>query len=325
MTKKYWNLLKEKPEPGLELTQTEWQFIKPYLTDHRLEGYIYKFFGPALPADLKENLSVQWQSQWLKNHLYLKELEELRKICKAGGLHFTVLKGAAMLPALYPDLGSRQMSDLDLLVSSPETIAFQNMLLENYYHQVKSTAWKANNFKFTYTKKIQAFDLVVELHNKLFLTESLDNLWESTGQDLKVLTPTDHLIHLIGHFSYQHTFLKLFWLMDIDRWIRRFEKDINWARLVNISEKLRMKKAVNATLWITHQFLGTPVPKGLLRPLSPVQKIFLTENFLWKTKFNLSYYLLKFDLKDSLKDTIEYSALWLIQKTKQIFNRPQIP
>lgn len=325
MTKKYWNLIKETTEPGLELTQKEWLFIEPYLMDHRLEGYIYKFFGPLLPTSLKEKLSVQWQSQWLKNHLYLKELQVLNQLSKAACLNFIVLKGAAMLPVLYPDLGSRQMSDLDLLVSGNETIAFQNMLLINGYHKVNSTAWKANNFKATFTKTIQSFDLVVEVHSKLFLSESPDLSWQSTGQDLKVLTPTDHLIHLMGHFSYQHTFLKLFWLIDIDRWIRRFEKDINWARLVNISEKLRMRKAFNATLWMTHQFLGTPVPEALLRPLSPLQKIFLTENFIWKTKFNLSYYLIKFDLKDSLKDTIEYSALWLIQKIKQIFSRPQIP
>lgn len=325
MTKKYWNLIKENPEPGFELTKQDWRFIESYLTDHRLEGYIYKFFSPTLPASLKEKLSVQWQSQWLKNHLYLKELEELNRHSKASGLTFTVLKGAAMLTGFYPDLGSRQMSDLDLLVSPAETRAFHNMLLKDGYQKVSTTAWKANNFKFTFTKKIQSFNLVVELHNKLFLTESEDISWQSTGQDIKVLAPTDHLIHLLGHFSYQHTFLKLFWLIDIDRWIRRYENEINWVRLIDISEKLRMKKAINATLWVTGQFLGTPLPKDLQKPLSLIQKLFLSENFLWKTKFNISYYLIKIDLKDSFKDTFEYSTLWMIQKIRQLFNRPQIP
>ncbi len=320
MTKKYWNLIKEKPESGLELTAHEWLELMPYLMDHRLEGYIFKFFGSSLPTELKEKLSLQWQAQWLKNHLYLKELQEINQLARAANLTLTVLKGAAMLPTFYPDLGSRQMSDLDLLVSSTEIVAFQEMLIKKGYQEVKSAAWKANNFKFTLTKKVESFDLVVELHSKLFFLENQNVIWQSKGQELKLLTPTDQLIHLIGHYSYQHTFLKLFWLIDIDRWIRHYDTEIDWLRLVDISEKLRMKKATNATLWMTHKFLGTPVPENMQNPRSLIQTLFLAENFLWNPKFNLSYYLIKYDLKDSFKDSFEYSGLWMIHKIKQIFN-----
>lgn len=325
MKNKYWNLLKESPESGLELTAHEWQAFEPFLNDHRLEGYIFKNFGPLLNQDLKEKFSLQWQVQWFRNHLYLNEFQHINQLSKSAGLTLTALKGAAMLSDLYQDLGSRQMSDLDLLIPEAQIFLFQQLLLKNGYASVQSAAWKANNFKFTLTKKIQGFDLVVELHSQLFFLENKSITWLTTTKDFTILSPTDHLTHLIGHFSYQHTFLKLFWLMDIDRWIRRKGTEIDWYRVLEVSGKLRMKKATNATLWMTHTFLGTPIPKSILRPLSLIQRIFLTENFLWHKKFNLTYYLIKYDLKDSAKDTFEYITLWIIHKFKQFFVAPRIP
>ena len=318
MKKNYWNLLKTEPDSSLVLSNADWMNLAPYLNDHRLEGFIYKHYAAVMPEALKKMLAPHWQAQWLRNHLYLEELRLIQHLADKFKVNLTVLKGAALIPEFYPDLGSRQMSDLDLLIPMDEFDRFKEMLSSQGYIEKQSDTWKANDFKATFLIHRQSFELVIELHSRLFFTESPNRKWQVTQQSPKSLAPTETLIHLVGHFSYQHTFLKLFWLIDIDRFIRRHSANIDWVQFAQASDQLRMNKAMTATLWVAHYFLDTPIPKSMQKR-SFIQKIFLTEKFLWNKKFNLTYYILKNDLKDSFKDTANYSSLWAVQKIKKIF------
>lgn len=321
--KNYWKLLSHQQSSHFQLQPDELTEVLPLLSEQRLEGLVYSTHPQCFSPEVRKNFSRQWQSQWLRNHLYLNELSAIEKTCQDGNVKIVALKGAALLSDIYSDLGSRPMSDLDLLIS-PESLAeFRSIMQSLGYREKQSIQWQANSYKATFLKDVHSFELVVEVHTKLFRSETQNFDWQILETSPRRLHPTDQLFHLIGHLSYQHTFLKLFWLVDIDRYIRRHQNEIDWQRLFALAQKLETVKALKATLWATHKYLGTPLPHDLQINPTWIQKYMLTEKFLWGKKFNLAYYLIKHDMKDSLKDAFSYNFFWLLLKIREIFTKPQ--
>ena len=319
----FWNLLSEGPTGDVDLSAREWLGLEPLLAENQLDGLIYAKYGQALPSPMKEKFATRWKSQWLRNHLYLDVLKKLRELADQNNLNFITLKGAGLLESVYQDLGSRQMSDIDLLIPLGQVEQFEAVLKNNGFVKGQTGSWFANDYKSIFTIDISSFELVVELHTRLFYLESSETQWQIDNQ--KTLSPTDNLIHLVGHYSYQHTFLKLFWLIDIDRFVRRYSNEIDWARVESIAVKLRMRKAVHATLWVAHRYLQTPVPENMCSGRSLIQRLLLKEKFLWKKKFSLTYYILKFDIRDSGLDSVSYSFFWLLDKLKAFGGRLSHP
>ncbi len=327
---KYWNLIRSeaqfKDESHFKLSEGEWISFEPLVNEHCLHGLIWSAHAKELPAYLEKKWKVQWQSQWLRNHLYLQEWKQLQTLAKAAHLQVRALKGAALLPILYPDLGSRQMSDLDLLIASKQLLQFVQILKELGYQEKETLMWQANHFKSIWTIEKASYQLVIELHTQVFASdsnidskniesqniESKECFWQFEPTFSDRLSTSDQLIHLVGHLASQHTFLKLFWLIDIDRWVRKFEQQIDWERVFNGCTQLHMRKALVATLWAARTYLHTPIPQQIELNPTWIQRMLLSEKFLWRKNLNINYYILKWNLKDSTKDFLGYTWCWFV-------------
>ncbi|HEU5393339.1 MAG TPA: nucleotidyltransferase family protein, partial [Candidatus Methylomirabilis sp.] len=91
----------------------------------------------------------------------------------------------------------------------------------------------------------------------------------ASGGTLSSLDPTDHLLYLAYHAGMLHLFAALIWLVDIDRFVRKFRGEVAWDGL-----RLRARRIGCATcLWhglgLARQLFGTPVEGSVLQALRP--------------------------------------------------------
>ena len=218
------------------------------------------------------------------------------------------LKGVELLNNLYERPHERSMSDIDILIDPKEWLQLKKDFETLGFQEVPEKKWEANSFKKTMTKDIFSTEITLEIHERLFFEEPSHFFWK---KDLKnhTLSKNDFLLHLIGHASYQHTFIKLFWLVDIDRFIRRHHKDVDWKRILERSKELKIYQATNTTLWILKNLFSTPHIPLVKRK---TWYYLLNWNFLiLSRKKKLSYWVTKHKIKDSLASSLKYDWLWL--------------
>lgn len=297
----------------------DWDQLSYDITQHGLAGLIYKECKNILPEQLLEEFKKHWQTQLALNLIYLSELEWLENVSQEKALQFTVLKGAALLEDIYEDIGSRSMGDVDILIHSKDRPQWIEIFSVRGYLEVPNQRWEANSFKLSFSRWENGIEIVFELHERLFYEEECWVKWQSSSSKsghLPCLSKENMLVHLMGHLGYQHTFLKLSWLIDIDRFIRKYSTSLNWESIFNASRILHQQRSTSAVLWACHNFLKTPLPFPIESCTDKTSRllwrVLLTRSFLWAPqKRPFRYYLLKHCLKDNLARAFAYDYLWL--------------
>ena len=59
------------------------------------------------------------------------------------------------------------------------------------------------------------------------------------------------LLYLCLHVSMQHAFLGLKWFIDINEFINKYQDEIDWAKVLRLAEKYRIRRPVYYTLLFT--------------------------------------------------------------------------
>ncbi len=109
------------PPTPVDLTAAEWeallmeagrQDVMPLL-HYRLQ---FRLERAAIPAPILESL----QNAFLKNTAYIsllyRELQQILSACQQEGIPVILLKGSYLAKQVYPEIGLRPMSDMDLMV-----------------------------------------------------------------------------------------------------------------------------------------------------------------------------------------------------------------
>lgn len=274
--------------------------------EHGMEGFF------------RSDYESQWQKQFFINASYLRLYHDLKeKARNAGVTRVVALKGTALLGDTYPDIGVRNMADLDILVLPNERTVFEKLLIDQGFSQVLESTWEANAFKSCFFRIDHGLEMVVEVHEDLFVFRSHRG-WSIIEQnDKDILVPADQFVHLMGHLAHQHTFLKLSWLFDCALFLQRYHDSIDWQRVTELVQKLNLCSAFSATmLLLKREFkLESPVPLAK-KKRTFLFNLLLSQDFLLypKDKRNLwRYYLLKHLVKDKITESITYDVLWFKQ------------
>lgn len=314
-------------KPSLE---TNWEALCSELRDSSLSGDFYYRSHSIIPNSFQEYFQREWLGQNVANTLLWGEIYRFAGRFEERGVRPVLLKGPSLHEDIYEDIGQRAMSDVDLLVLGEDFEKAFHILIEDGYELKDEIKWKANDNKADFIKKNKdGFYLRIELHKTLYpRVENWDYQFTPAKQEpYYKLGVEDHLVFLIYHLAYQHTFQKLHWLVDIDRYLRVFEKQINWEIVEKKMRRLKIETAYRSVLFACSCYLRTPVGNRMLR-LNIIQrfffKTFLTPEFLVKGwNLRLNYYFLKHFLKGSFIKAFEYNLLWginnLQQKLKGVF------
>jgi hypothetical protein len=153
----------------------------------------------------------------------------------AKGISALLLKGAAIGPGYYTDLGARAMGDVDIMVpEGTPPVAVERLLRGELGMKLRNRALHAHTYLdgagFEY-------DIHWYLLPELAFAGSTRSFWESAepieleGQSCRTLCPEDHVFHLLVHGLRISDVSPLRWIVDTVTVLRR-SPGFDWQRLV---------------------------------------------------------------------------------------------
>lgn len=297
-----------KSESGLIHSLNENQQKNSLLQIHHLEGLLYHYYQPIF---CNQTLQTRYKKQWIHNHVLLEELNLLSIPMQESGITAVMLKGAHLLHDLYLDIGSRFMSDIDLLIAVQDLDKFHNLLLNCGYKKNESTKFYGNHFKSDWSKSIGDVEINIELHTQLFYHTKYEvwNLVPSSITNFQKLSHEDCFIHLCGHLAFQHGFQKLQWLFDIHFFLEKYGDQMDWKLISQKCKNLKLYRSLMMCLWANNQYFSNE--KDYLSIKKEWWQHFLTKNFLLNPEKNkLNYFLIKHATKDHLLEAFYYDLTW---------------
>jgi len=216
-----------------------------------------------------------------RNGAYFAELLAIREALRQRGLQAIVLKGGALIEAVYGGRrGLRPLSDLDILVRSSDYSSFEEVLLERGFRP----DFPSSTF---FTKGSLAFDLHTDLtgaewvrRKALAFRFDAEALWREAspldGQDptLLVLSPLDQFLHLAVH-ALKHSFSRLIWLVDLGL----VSRHLKWEDLVDLAKASGTLRPLAYALFGLENLMGVEAPPEIQASLpqpNRLERMFLS-------------------------------------------------
>jgi hypothetical protein len=128
-----------------------------------------------------------------------------------------------------------------------------------------------------------------------------------SSNGFKILSREWMLLHLVGHLAFQHTFIKIHWLLEVKLYIAKYKNEIDWIKF-----NLLLKKFQFLNSWIlTKHFIDLVFNNKRSKNLF-LNYLCNLDFILFPEKHKVRYYLIKYLTKDSSKTFIGYAWHWLI-------------
>lgn len=278
------------------------------LDAHKLLGFLYSTQRKYLDAPLERQLQVDWKNQWARNELNLLLLKDVENRATALGLTVTRLKGMALTDRIYSNRGARFMSDADVLVHPDEHAEFCKMLEGLGWRPLPTPRWRANAFKREFHKTQSGAECALEVHTELIpfrpllARHAFKEIRKTGGMSLEI-----ELLYLAAHAGYQHTFLRIYWLLDIGLFIRHHAGEINWSRVFKLADELRLSRSLKMGLSILQKnFTLTEAPQ-ISNFIQRSPRISWSEKALWQPdQYRWGYFLNKFRLREGVRDVLQW-------------------
>jgi hypothetical protein len=168
--------------------------------------------------------------------------------------------------------------------------------------------WLGNAHKREFYLETSLGNIPFEFHSKLFWHKEDPGELNYYGyQDSYGLGLEEMLVFLIGHYAFQHTCQKLYWLFDIYLFIDRFDAEINYKKfsfLVDHFNFLRSVSIVKSLVKTAFDFDWSSISE---ESRFPMRESYLLED----SQRHWYYLLLKLYLKGGVVNNLKYNMAWL--------------
>ncbi|MBH48531.1 MAG: hypothetical protein CME71_10225 [Halobacteriovorax sp.] len=278
------------------------------LLQNGLLGYAYEC------PQLRESVGLgaaktQFLKQWQQNQGYLSFLSHYGSELSQIDASITLLKGCALLSDVYKDSpGSRFMSDIDLLVDASNLSKLLAFFESVGLRPSDKSVWFGDRHKVELHGEFNGIQLTIELHTKLFFHQEKFAVKTTKCFEFYQKLSTEYqLVHLIAHYCFQHTMLKLYWFVDIALFIEANKSTIDWKLVDSIARQWGVYQSLCYSLGAINQHWDKIAPSYLGRFQFLIDEEFLASNH----QRSLKYLFLKNMFKDSWKLNLQYSLGWL--------------
>jgi hypothetical protein len=271
---------------GHTLRTAEWHRLSPALFCHLRQR------GQA-PAAVVSALERSYLANAARNAFIVAQLRQVVGALSAAGTPVVLLKGAALIEAVYIDPAQREMLDLDLLVPR-DRLAEANAIVAALGYESLPAGPDGNSPDAPLAPEAHhAAPLVdrehlvaVELHRHVAIAGEgagfdIDEVWRrarpsSSGQHL-LSSPEDLLLHVCFHFTRnrlggssmrRNTGGALAQVCDMARIVER--ETVDWPALADAARRYRLDARVFVALFAARE-LGVPVPESALAELRPAR------------------------------------------------------
>ena len=264
------------------------------IAKHHLEDLV--------PRESYRNLSNHYYANLKRNMSIIGELREVLATFQEAGIPCIVLKGIALAELVYPSIGMRGMSDVDILVKKEDLFTVDKHLSSHGYTSADSTVTKAIHNPVGYLasleyRKNDPSPLNLHVHWHIVNTSvpatmfveriDINRLWENSAMTAVadsralMLRPEHLIIYLCEHaLRVGHSFDRLILICDIFFSIKAFENIIDWDFVSEESRRFGLSRFVYYGLSIVKHYTSLGIPDeciAKLRPpdISPGEKYFL--------------------------------------------------
>ena len=261
------------------LTVARRQRVAPLLYERlKMHGWL-----ALVPPAVQTQLYTAYYKNCLRNLQLYQQLALIIDRLQAQTIPAVVLKGGMLAATIYADPSLRVMNDLDLLVPRPQLPAAVAVMQELGYTFLEEPTATDLTQRHHLPRLVQADGVTeVELHWTItppgrYHPVDTAVLWaravtvEVAGMTIRVLSPTDQLLHLCLHASYHHSFQQgMRFLCDVDALLRRQGERIDWNALQQQTQQQGWGHGVYLVLYLASQLLVAPVSSAVLQALKPI-------------------------------------------------------
>lgn len=240
----------------------------------------------GIPCAEAELLRGNWRYHWVSNTRRLRVLAGLLTAFREAGIGVLVLKGAGLLARYYPDLGTRPMADIDLLVRPGDALSAIHLLrglaYRPLFEDVESKIARIPGCNF-YRGEAEEIDLHWHAAHDACYPGADDPLWDgaetvrTAGLEFRILAPADQLVHCCAHGMRYNPVPPLRWLADAWKILGHPDHPVDPER----AEAEARRRAEVLPLARTCRFLlrelGMPDPTGAATRLAALR----ADRFEW--------------------------------------------
>lgn len=266
----------------LLLDKATWHRLSPLVSYHLTRQELSGFVPPMMLARLKR---IRYASL-ARNILLQNELSLILSAFEQRGIRVIVLKGAAMLGSIYPDISLRPMNDLDILVAPRELHAANAIALnhgfagrvDNGTHHGTPVVRKHLPYLINQKKGI-----ILEIHQHIVNSDSpyhfpLDIFWERAqpieiaGTPALAFAPEDLLLHLGIKFLVDRRLSSnsaLGQLCDITEVARKHGNRFNWDSVGELASEHGIAPGLSFVLYTCRQLLDLEIPDSAVQKMQP--------------------------------------------------------
>jgi Uncharacterised nucleotidyltransferase len=276
----------------LPANDAEWQRVLRLSNDHLaapLLRWALKEQGrfSDLKPDAAELLEAVYTLNLDRNRRCVDQLAHLTEVLNRIDVRPVVLKGAATLVGgLYPTLGERMISDLDVLIPEsrlpeilerlagegyrllegetelPEMMDFADLVGLRHYPRIGSPDWPAGVELHVSPIPLSASRL---LSAEEMIEEATPLSWR--GGELLTPSPTHFIVHNVIH-AFVVDFRKKGWLsfrqaFEFAHANRVYGERVDWNAVVRRFHEFDRWEALSGYTTFAHAYLGFPMPPGV--------------------------------------------------------------
>ncbi|MBD7970813.1 nucleotidyltransferase domain-containing protein [Paenibacillus gallinarum] len=284
------NLIKEE-SIKLICSRIDWDKFLEIIDFHRIYPVMYmelsKLDLDLIPPFVMGKLKTKYRNNVMKMLQLCSEMEKVNKEFTDRGIRSIHLKGPVLAKKLYGDISLRTSKDLDILVQLEDVRKAEETLISLGYvtDERLLNVWKWKSHHISYYHPLNRTE--IELHwriNPESSSASFNEVWERRSEivfssnPLYLLGNEDLLVYLVTHGA-RHGWMRLRWLIDIDRMIQREWLDLNV--LIKKFQNDGIDHLGGQAIILVSQLLSTPIPEELKVTLYSNRSIQLAQKSLY--------------------------------------------
>ena len=247
----------------------------------------------GIPEKFKQHLRWVLFMTTAKNLQMYQVLARVISALQKEGIDVILLKGPVLAATVYPNIGARAFSDLDLFVRKidlpkvEECFHAMNFSIPpeeqrpREFHKKhckpKASVSEANSFHLPFTDGKGSiveihwdFEEAIRFSNKSLIREFWANAEKKSFElfEVKVLSLEDTLLALCLHHA--HHFLGMLGILsDIDKFVSFYKEKLNWEKFLLTAKKHALSRVAYVSLYYAAELFDTDIPKKVLRRLEP--------------------------------------------------------
>lgn len=258
----------------------DWPALLQAAAKHAIISQLYHAISrsgalAAAPQDIREALRGSYMKTLAQNTRKLNAFAEIAGDLAARGVPVVALKGCALAPTLYDDVGLRFIGDVDFLVRREHIPTVAEVALQLGFEQklyvfeqgTRDTQLGEMSFARAGNPSI-ALDAHWHIFNIPYFVRHVpvDWFWERTtpatiqGQTVLMLNDTALLLHLCSHYILHHIAMPhLRWSCDIALLLARRRDAIDWVEVVEAARRFGLLGVLQQVLAYVMELWDVPL------------------------------------------------------------------